>query len=192
MKYLLIIAVLFSACSSKKEPAKVAALVATDPVMKVSYNAEDSLKDATVKKYNVSLVEGKHKFGGTTKIEYLNTLQVMDNAKDIAKKRMWTDEKLNGLLSFIRTENYGGKIKLNIERNTIEGANTNMFSVVIKDTSGTEIFRKKFPAEVAEVPSDTKYWWNMGEVDIDKKIRPPFDIFLIDNLQDAPFRFAIR
>ena len=191
MKYLLIISVLFAGCGSKKETKKEFIPPLALEVEQPKYTIADSSADASYN-YKVTLVQGKHKFGGTTKIEYLNTLQIMNNAKKFAKSKMWTDEKLNKLLDFIKINDNGGKIKLNIERNTIDGANTNMFSVVVKDTAGVELFRKKFDAEVAEVPSDTKYWWNMGELNVDKKIRPPFDIFLVDNLQDVPFKFTVR
>ena len=66
-----------------------------------------------------------------------------------------------------------------------------MFTIIIKDTSNQEIFRKSLDPSVPETPSGNKYWWNLDVLSIDKKIRPPFNVFVVDKLQDSPFKFSV-
>ena len=75
---------------------------------------------------------------------------------------------VNRALSLKYAEEYkesasGGRVSLYIMRLTIDGANTDMFTVIIRDsTDKNEIYRKELKSSVPETPSTStgNYWWN--------------------------------
>jgi hypothetical protein len=92
----------------------------------------------------------------------------------------------------------GGMIYLYITRITIDAANTDNFTVIVKDsTDNNEIFRKQLKSNIAETPSsgDSQYWWNYTSVPISEKIQGKFYIYIIDRLGDENnkrFKFEVK
>lgn len=181
--------------TTEKEAPKVAGATKEAEPAKEAYTAADSTADASVKGYTVKLVEGKHKYsGGYTRIKYSNTLQTLDEARANAKKKMTADDELASDLQSIREIGLGGTLRLDIGRGTIGAANTKWFTIVIKDMNDKELFRKQLDNDIPETPSSGMSggnWWNIDILGIDKKIRPPFYVYVADQLQDAPFKFLV-
>ena len=155
------------------------------------YTEKDSVKDVGIKGYLSKLFEGKHKYGGYTKVSYMNTLQLLTNARKTSIKEMWNSEKLESKI--INYKNYcrGGQLRIDIGRPTIGAANTEMFTIIIKDSADIEIFRQDLDSNIPETPSADDNWWNIEIINLEKKIRPPFNVYVVDRLQDYPFKFLI-
>lgn len=92
---------------------------------------QDSVDALKIKGYSVKLISGKHKYGGRTKIQYQSLPQLITEANEDSQKKMWTKEKLQSVIDSYRSSCRGGAVTLEIERNTIEGANTENFSIII-------------------------------------------------------------
>ena len=193
MKKILLISLLFAACKSKTPKVKPDSIDkdATLQIPKVKYTDADSAQDASIAKYDVKLLSGKPKYRGKTIIFYLNTLQQINIAKKKGEKQMWTPTKLQNHIDNYKDFAIGGIINIDIERITIDAANMKMFTIIIKDTAGVELFRKELESSIADVPMGGSDWSNLDIIEIGKKIRPPFDIFVIDKMEDLPFKFRV-
>lgn len=156
------------------------------------FDPKDSLADLSVKNYSIKMVEGKHKYGGKTKITYQNTLELINDVVSEAKKEMQTEEELNFNLRMMRAAK-GGRLRLDVSRPTIGAANSAYFSIVVQDLSGQEIYRHQFEGRRAGGHSSVDdLWWMIDMVDIDKPIRPPFNVFVVDKIgADKPFKFSV-
>ena len=150
---------------------------------------QDSIDAIKIKGYYIKKLSGKHKYGGETKIEYQSLAQLLDEAKKKSEKEMWTKEKLQSTIDAYKSGLKGGLVSLYIERSTIGSANTKYFSVIIKDTNESELFRVELDSEIPDYSSDN--WWNYGYAYIDKRIKVPFYVYVVDRLEDAPFKFEV-
>jgi hypothetical protein len=150
---------------------------------------QDSIEATQIKGYSIKKLSGKHKYGGVTKIEYQSLAQLIDEAKQQSEKEMWTKQKLQSTINAYKSSCKGGQVRLYIERTTIGSANTEMFSVIIKDTNESELFRVELDSDIPEYSSDN--WWNYGYAYIDKRIKVPFYVYVVDKLEEAPFKFEV-
>ena len=152
---------------------------------------QDSIEDAQIKSYSIRKISGKHKYGGVTKIEYKSLSQILSETEKKAKKEMWTSEDLQSKLESYKSIYIGGQIRLDIERITIGSANTEYFSIIIKDIDENELYRVDLDSDIPETPNSNDYWWNISIKGIDKRIRAPFYVYIVDKLEDAPFKFEV-
>jgi hypothetical protein len=135
-------------------------------------------------------LSGTHKYGGRTKVTWTPLAGLLDEARKDAAKRMQLEADLETLLSSYYEASQGGRIRLDIERNTIGEANWEYFTVVVQDSTGAEVFREQLDSDIPEYSSGN--WWNIEHVYVDAYVRPPFNIFVIDQLEEAPFNFRIE
>jgi hypothetical protein len=176
----------------KATPAQATAATTTNGNSETSsYTISDSLADSKVNAYDVKLVEGKHKYGGYTKLKYLNTLQFLNERISTMKKQMKTEEEISSTRDAIKSDIPGGMIQMEIGRITLDGANTDMFTVIIKDDKEKEVYRKELKSSIPETPNGDRFWWNIANVIVPNKIRPPFFIYVVDRLNDDPFKFSV-
>jgi len=152
---------------------------------------QDSIEDSQIKSYSIRKISGKHKYGGVTKIEYQSLSQILSETEKTAKKEMWTSEDLQSKLEAYKRLYIGGQIRLDIERTTIGAANTEYFSIIIKDLAENELYRVDLDSDIPETPNSNDYWWNISIEGIDKRIRAPFYVYIVDRLEDAPFKFEV-
>lgn len=150
---------------------------------------QDSIDAAQIKGYSVKKLSGKHKYGGVTKIEYKSLAQLIDEVKVQSEKEMWQDGKLESTIDVYKRAWKGGLVKMYIERNTIGAANTDMFSIIIKDTDENELHRAELENNIPNYSSDD--WWNFGYAYIEERIKTPFYVYVVDKLEDAPFKFEV-
>ena len=152
----------------------------------------DSIEQSPTKEgYSIRMISGKHKYGGSTKIEYKSLSQILSETEKKAEKQMWTSEDLQSTLETYKRLYKGGQIRLDIERTTIGAANTEWFSIIIKDLAENELYRVDLDSKIPETPNSNDYWWNLSIQGIDKRIKPPFYVYVVDRLEDAPFKFEV-
>ena len=152
---------------------------------------QDSIEDSQIKGYSVKRISGKHKYGGVTEIGYKSLSQILSEIEKKAEKEMWTMEDKQSKVEAYKTFYKGGQIRLDIERTTIGSANTKYFSIIIKDLSENELYRIDLDSDVPETPNSNDYWWNISIEGIEKRIRAPFYVYVVDRLEDAPFKFEV-
>lgn len=150
---------------------------------------QDSIEASQIKGYSVKRLSGRHKYGGVTKVEYYSLTQLIDELKEDAEKQMWPPGKLETSINSYKSFYKGGLVRLYIERITIGAANTEYFSIIIKDLNEDELYRVELDSDIPSYSSDN--WWNYGYVYVNKKIKAPFYVYVIDRLQDAPFKFEV-
>ncbi|HWB25449.1 MAG TPA: hypothetical protein VG738_08205 [Chitinophagaceae bacterium] len=194
------IGLLFLACTNsanKNQPVADSSSSTTkmpvDPYLqKGTFTEADSLADLQVKGYTIKRLSGKEEYGGYTKVEYKNTLQLLNNARSKAKRTMQADDDLNSDLDMYRDFDQGGEVRLDIGRISIDAANMDNFEIIIKDTADSkELFRGGFNSRIAETPNGDDLWWNLGLKSVTTKIRPPFYVYVADKLNDSPFKFLV-
>ena len=152
---------------------------------------QDSVDAMQIKGYLVKKLSGKHKYSGVTKIEYKSLSQILSEIEKKAKKEMWTNEDKQSKIVAYKSFSKGGQIRLDIERTTIGAANTEYFSIIIKDIDEKELCRFDLESRIPETPNSNDYWWNIGIQTIEKRIKAPFYVYVIDRLEDAPFKFEV-
>lgn len=76
----------------------------------------------------------------------------------------------------------GGAITVRYENSTIEATNTKWLEyIVFKDE--IEILRQKGRDKIANIPADQyRLWWNTDLIWIEKDIKPPFKLVVVNNL----------
>ena len=152
---------------------------------------QDSIDAKQIKGYSVKKLAGKHKYGGITKIEYKSLSQILSELEKEAEKEMWTKEENQSKIDAYKSISKGGQIRLDIERTTIGAANTEYFSIIIKDIDEKELCRFDLDSDIPETPNSNDYWWNISIQQIDKRIKAPFYVYVVDRLEDAPFKFEV-
>jgi hypothetical protein len=150
---------------------------------------QDSIEALQIKGYIVKRLVYKHKYGGVTKIVYQSLPQLFNEVRKLSKKQMWTKEKLQSTLAWYKNNCIGGQIRLYIERITIGSANTDMFSIIVNGMKGNELYRIDLDNHIPQYSSD--WWWNYGYAYINKRIKAPFYVYIVDKLEDIPFKFEV-
>ena len=110
-----------------------------DTLMKANWKPE---KEKVIYGNTILRLEGKNDIGGMTNVGYESFAQVKAGLEKDAEKEMWTEEKKNKTIESYSQFASGGMIHLYLTRLTIDAANTEMFTIIIKDSAETEIFKK--------------------------------------------------
>jgi hypothetical protein len=135
-------------------------------------------------------ISGSHKYGGSTKVTWTPLVGLLEEARKDAEKQMQPDSELQALLSAYYGSSQGGRIRIDIERSTVGAANWEYFTVVVQDSTGAEVLRKNLDRDTPRYSSGD--WWNIEHVNVPPYLRPPFSVFVIDQLEDAPFAFRVE
>ncbi len=140
-------------------------------------------------------LEGKNDKRGITNIGYRTLKQVLKDIKTLSENEMWTSEKKERELTTHETIAAGGMIDLYITRQTINEANTDVFTVIINDENGKEVFRKVLKDDIPEAPSSANsFWWNYTSIPIKPLLNGKYHIYIIDKLggDNTKFKFEIN
>lgn len=140
-------------------------------------------------------LEGKNNVDGITNIGYQSFEQVKSVLEKDAEREMWTEEKKNKTIESYSKSASGGLISLYLTRLTIDAANTDMFTVIVKDSTENEIYREELKSVIPETPSSgSSYWWNYAAILLPEKIQGKFYIYIIDHLgkDNSKFKFEIK
>ncbi len=159
--------------------------------LEIAQVKQDSIEDSQIKGYSIRRISGNHKYGGVTKIEYKSLSQILSETEKNAEKEMWTSKDKQSKIETYKSFYKGGEIRLDIERTTIGAANTEFFSIIIKDLAENELYRVNLDSDIPETPNSNDYWWNISIQGIDKRIKAPFYVYIVDRLEDAPFKFEV-
>ncbi len=183
----------------KKAEAEKLKLEATqDSIKKVEMQQlelmqQDSIASATIKGYDFELLSGEElsKYHKTT-LSYENLYQSIALLKESAEREMWTEDKLNHMIDIYKTSAKGGLISINVDRVTIQSANTEWFTVIVKDSNDKEIYREKMKSKTADYSSKDDYWHNFGTVVIPERIQAPFFVYFVDQLNaKGPLKYKV-
>jgi hypothetical protein len=154
----------------------------------------DSLASLNSKGYEVKMLEhGYKKFKqySKTTLEYETLWDIINQFAEKSKKEMWEPEKFGEKINPIKNIAKGGVLTLRISRINIDAGNTELFTVIVKDTSDNELYRQALDSDVPEVPGSDDLWWNIATIPLPKKIQTPFYVYVIDKFADNPFKFII-
>lgn len=153
---------------------------------------KDSIQYASIKRFIITKIEGKHKYRGKTYIEYKSLHQLLKNIKLEAKNEMWTNEKLDEKIKIYKKDFRGGMLILHVDRETIGHANMEEFTLIVKSSKDEEIMRYTFGYDAPEIPNGDDFWWNIGGKNIPTKVDYPFYVYVIDGLTSDKFKFEIK
>jgi hypothetical protein len=139
-------------------------------------------------------VEGKNDIGGVTNIGYESFAQVKARIEKDADSEMWTPEKKNQQINMYTRIASGGIIHLYLSRLTIGAANTDMFTVIVKDSVSNEIYRESLKSDIPNLPSSgSSYWWNYAIIPLPTEIKGEVTVYVIDRIgSDGNSRFQFK
>ncbi len=152
-------------------------------------------KEKVIYETTILRVEGKNDIGGVTNVGYQSFDKFKAATIKKADSEMWTPEKKEKTLGLYEQFASGGMIYFYLTRLTIDAANTNMFTVIVKDsTDSKEILRKGLDSKIANVPSGDNYWWNYNSIPIKEKLQGKFFIYIIDKIggDNNKFKFEVK
>ena len=92
----------------------------------------DSIQNASIKKFHFKKIQGSHKYGGNTRIKYKSLHQLLNETIKKSKKEMWTDNELSETIETYKKSFKGGALFLDIERGTIGHANMEYYTIIVK------------------------------------------------------------
>jgi hypothetical protein len=140
-------------------------------------------------------LEGKNDIGGVLNVGYETPEQLISQVVQKADKEMWTEEKKASTIKSYQDFAAGGVIALYITRLTIDAANTDMFTVIVRDsTDKNEIYRTELESSIPQVPSSgSSYWWNYSSIPLPTAISGKVYIYVIDKLggDNGKFKFEL-
>jgi len=163
-----------------------------DGLMKPNWKIGNS---KTIYDNSITRIEGENDIRGITNIGFKTFDQVKTNLLSKADKEMWTEEKKNETISSYEKFARGGIIYMYITRLTIDAANTEMFTLIIKDSTEKEIYREELESDIPNTPSSgSNYWWNYTSISLKETISGKIYIYIIDKLnsESGKFKFEIN
>jgi len=153
---------------------------------------EDSINFTKIRGFSTTLLSGEHTFGGRTSIVYESIFQILKEVEDNSKNQMWTPQEKERKIKAYLNEYRGGRITLKIERKDIDQANTEWFSIIIKDLNEQEKYRFKLKNDIPETPISDDYWWNLSIVGLHDRIELPFYVYIVDEVSNTNFKFEVN
>jgi len=151
---------------------------------------QDSIISTKIKEYSIKRLQGSDEYDCITNIYYKNLHQILSEINTKSVKEMWTAQEKQTKIEAYKFSCKGGQINLHINRLSLGSANTNMFSIIIKDCNENELFRYNFDSSLPSYGS-SGYWRNYGICFVNKTIKAPFYVYVIDKMSDSPFKFEI-
>lgn len=153
-------------------------------------------KEMVVNGNSILRVEGKNDIGGILNIGFQTYSQLLEDIEELAVKQMWTAEKKEESIKSYEKFASGGMIDIYLTRLTIDAANTEMFTVIVKDsTDSNEILREDLDSEIPNVPSSgSDYWWNFTSIPLPIQTKGEIYIYVIDKLggDNNKFKFELN
>ena len=139
-------------------------------------------------------LEGKNEIRGMTNLGYETLDQARGKIVKRAEAEMWQEEKKDETLAYYDKSAAGGIIHFYLTRLTIDAANTDMFTIIIKDANEKEVYREDLERGIPETPSGHTYWWNYTTIYLKEKIEGSFFIYVIDKMgeDNGKFKFQVK
>lgn len=153
---------------------------------------QDSIENSQIKGYSVKKISGNHKYGGKTKIKYTSLFQMISDLEKKAEKEMMSKEDVNEQMNFFKSTSFGGQIQLDIDRGTIGAADTEGFTIIVKDINDEkELFRQKLGSKTPNYYNSSDDWWNIAIINFNKRIKAPFHVYVIDPVTSDNHKFEV-
>jgi hypothetical protein len=142
----------------------------------------------------IKKLEGKNgTFQGITNVAFRSPEYFRDDYKKTAAEEMWTSEQLEDALNEIENSYPGGMVVLYILRSTRGSADTDNFTIIIKNSNEEEIFRETLEDDFPEYSNGN--YWNFGYVSITEKLTGKNYIYVVDAFGDSNnkiFKFELN
>lgn len=139
---------------------------------------------------------GENNRSGMLNVGYEKYSQARAKIEKDADSEMWTPEKKHQVLESADKFLAGGVIHIYLTRLTIDAANAEWFTLIVKDSTDTnEIYRKELKRKTPNVPSrGTDYWWNNLVAPIPVNTSGKIYIYIIDRLgqENNKFKFEVN
>ncbi len=147
----------------------------------------------TIKGNTIIRVEGANDEHSTTNIKYESYEQLVASSIKRADEEMWAEEKKKKNLTYLENKAIGGYLVIFVERQSITTANSNAFTVIIKDTLEQELYRNELLDQIPEVPK-RDLWYNTDGFDIPVKINNRFFVYVIDKFggEKKRYKFEVK
>ncbi len=142
------------------------------------------------KKIRVKRLSGTHKYGGKTEVSFKPVCTMVTEERKYAKSKMRPQSELEAIVEAYISEGVSGEVRLDVTRTTIGSANLDNFTVIVHDSTDQEVFRKALDSDIPEYGSNDD-WWNIRLQNINAPVRTPFYVYIVDQLEDAPFKFEV-
>lgn len=134
------------------------------------------------------MISGSHRYGGRTKVTWTPLVGLLQEARKDAAKQMLPEADLGPIYQSAQ----GGEIRIEIERITLQSAKWEFFSVVVQDSTGAELLRKSLNDNLLTPFYSSGKWVNIDLTNVAPYVRPPFNVFVIDQVEDATFNFRFE
>ncbi len=123
------------------------------------------------------------------------SLRYEDNHSLVLKERTKAEAELVSdeiLKSRVAALPQGGTLIADIDRSTIESANSKWFLVIVSDLKGKELVRRRGSDDIANEPINGG-WWNSVLVDIPMYFVDGINVRVVETLGDSAYtEFSIR
>ena len=126
----------------------------------------------------------------TSRVEYKSYKVLYNELQSKATLQMWDKNRIETETNQLPS---GGYIIVNITGITIDAANTEWWEYVIQTIDGQEIKREKGKRNTPQFTT-SQYgttWWNIDLVSLDDKVEEPFQVYVIDKLQNRRDAFKV-
>lgn len=121
---------------------------------------------------------------GYTNISFSSSQDLIEMVKSEGEEQMRLKEEIQKDVDMYSS--ISGTITLYIGRITLSAANPENLTMIVQDINGNELERKSFKSDIPETPGSDKYWWNTATMILmNKKIKPPFNVFVIDRIDST-------
>jgi hypothetical protein len=129
-------------------------------------------------------------FGQSTSIKYISYEDLVAETDKKAETGLWSQERKQKGLDEIPL---GGYIRLDVVRLSIGAADTENFEIIVfKD--GKELYRAVGRHSIPHhsVSGGHTTWWNIDMFPLAAKIEKPFDVYIIDAVENKRLDFKIE
>jgi hypothetical protein len=164
-------------------PAKAQSREAYYELFEVSWNVgEEKVLDG----HAVVKQEGNNDWRGFTKLMFVSYEDLKAEIIARAGREMWLPTKKEMRLKALDNRGKGGQLLVYIGRISIDSANLEWFTMIVKDSQGKEVARREFEEEIPETPGYGGHLWtNTGYHYLHKKLNFPLTVYVIDELGDS-------
>lgn len=149
-------------------------------------------KENVIFGYSVLRMEGKNDRKGITNVAYQPYDKFLTALEEKAKDEKWSEQKQNKEVSHYKELAPGGVIHVYVTRPGFKMANTNHFSVILKDSTEKEILHTVLQDDIPEPIAGSDYWSNHVTVPLGEKPRGSVYVYVIDKYEGAFLEYKFR
>lgn len=134
-------------------------------------------KNTSWAQHSIKIIDGDTLNTRTT-ISYLTQKELFDRNKKEADEQMWSAQDIAENDTYAKLSK-GGELVLRIKRTTIEAADMEWFTVIIKKDN-VEIFRSQLKKKIPSIPGSDDLWSNLKVIAVKNPVKIPFDVYVVE------------